>query len=306
MSPKKKSFINGIIAIFLVLAFLLVTNLLQETGIFQKSKLDSRDLEYWEYDSGFIKGSQEFSLEGNKETCWLLVHSYTSTPKEMKELAEKINSDSGDYVRVPLLEGHGQVPSKLLDESLDTWYPQIENELINLQKECQKINVLGSSLTSPLVLKLASEYDLNNIFVLNSFIYLPYKPYRILPLRTYINIFTPLIHYNKKMEIAQINSQKGKENHIAYWNMPYLPIKNSFEFIDHSVLNLNKIQEPIFIVHSENDPTASKKSAEAIYQKISSKTKSLKWYNNSSHVLLMDNDKNQLIQDIIDFNNNEK
>ena len=306
MLNKKQSIKTGIITVFLVLLFILVGNLLQETGIFQKSKIDSRDLERWEYESEYIKGAQAIELQGTKETCWLLIHSYASTPAEMTELSKEINEELGHYIKAPILNGHSQIPSKLLDQSLDTWYKQIENELSNLKSQCENVNVLGSSINSPLTLKLAKNHDLNKVFVLNSFIYMPYQAHRILPLRAHIILFTPFTYYNKKIEIAQIKSQEGKDNHIAYWNMPYKPIRKSFSFIDDSIINLNQIEEPIFIGHSKNDPTASKKSAEIIYNGVSSKTKSLNWYDNSYHVLLMDNDKNQLIQDIIDFEKDEK
>ena len=83
--------------------------------------------------------------------------------------------------------------------------------------------------------------------------------------------------------------------------MPYPPIKNSFDFIDKTMKDLDKIDEPIFIAHSKNDPTADKKSAISVYQRVNSKIKQLNWYDNSSHVLLMDSDREYLIEDIIKF-----
>lgn len=295
------------IASFLIMAFIIfsimfLANLIVETGIFQESKLNNRDLARWDYDeSGKMVGIQEFSLSGDEETCWLLVHSYAATPSEMRGLAAAIHLELNQRVEVPLLEGHGTVPSALLGKNLNDWHLQIESELEDLQKTCNNVNVVGSSMSSPIVLKLAEEHELNKIFVLNSFIYLPYKPHVILPLRSYINVLTPLIHYNKKLEIAKINDPAGREEHVAYWNMPYQPIKDSFDFIDSSVADLSKIDEPIFIAHSPIDPTASKKSAKTIHSGVSSDKKELHWYENSGHVLLLDYNKHQLIEHIIKF-----
>lgn len=284
-----------------VFVSVVLVNLWIETGIFQKSKIDSRDLDSWEYEDSFIKDSLNFTLLGNTETCWILIHSYAATPNEMKELAEAINSNLNDTVIVPLLEGHSQVPSKLIGRNLDYWYIQIESEFNSSKNNCEKINVLGSSFSSPIALRLAENNELNNVFVVNSFIYLPYHPLRILPLRTYIQLLTPIVHYNKKIQLAQINDQEGLSRHIAYWNMPYQPIKESFNFIDETVDNLEKIDEPIFIAHSEFDPTAGKKGAVVIYSNVNSSMKKINWYNNSSHVLLMDKDRNTLIHDILSF-----
>ncbi|MBI3334715.1 hypothetical protein HYZ97_04460 [Candidatus Pacearchaeota archaeon] len=290
------------LAVLLTIVAIFIINLSIETGIFQKSKIDSRDLKYWSYDeSEFIENASAFSIEGDNETCWLLIHSYVATPLEMSELAHEINIGLNHTVFVPLLEGHSQVPSELLGKNLDYWYLQISEELLKVQRKCNKVNVLGSSLSVPIVLKLAEENELNAIFALNSFIYMPYKVVRVLPLRTFIYLFTPFVHYNKKIEIAQINNPEGREIHVAYWNMPYQPIRDSFQFIDESRDNLNKIDEPVFIAHSMKDPTAGKKSAEVIYENVNSGVKELKWYNNSSHVLLLDYDKIALIRDIINF-----
>jgi len=289
-----------LVPISIVLIIILV-NLYIETGIFQESKLDSRDLQHWKYEGDFISGAQGFSISGNNETCWLLLHSYTSTPAEMKELANKINSELNQTVIVPVLEGHSQIPSKLNGKNITTWYNQANLEYNSMKKSCEKINILGSSLSSSIALKIAEENELNKVFVVNSFIYLPYEAKRIFSLRTYINVLTPIVHYNKKLQLAQINSEQGLKEHISYWNMPYPPIKSSFSFIDETIENTNKIDEPIFIAHSENDPTAGVKSALSIYNGVNSKVKELKWYNNSSHVLLMDYDKEYLIEEIIKF-----
>ena len=45
----------GLLTIFLIA-------LMQETGIFQKSKINVRDLAYWEYEDGYIKGGEGFSF----------------------------------------------------------------------------------------------------------------------------------------------------------------------------------------------------------------------------------------------------
>jgi len=59
----------------------------------QKTKIDNRDLSRWEYDEdGIILGAKEFMLNGSDDICWYLIHGYTSTPDEMREIAEKIKS----------------------------------------------------------------------------------------------------------------------------------------------------------------------------------------------------------------------
>jgi len=290
-----------ILIIFFVIVFLVFIGLYRETGIFQKSKIDFRDLSYWNYSNGYMVGSGSILYSGNNKTCWILVHSYGATPKEMSPLAVSISNELNQTVFVPLLLGHGTVPSDLESLSLENWYNQIDNYVDEYSSSCEKINILGSSLSAPLVLKIAEEKNISKVFVLNSFIYMPYKLIRVLPLKWYFYTITPFTHYNKKIEIAKINDKQNQVNHLAYWNMPYDPIKDSFNFIDDTTENLNKINSDVFIAHSHFDPTASKYSAEIIYDRVNSSIKELNWYDNSSHVLLLDYDRDTLIRDIIDF-----
>lgn len=288
-------------SVILVILLFTAFGMYRETGIFQESELNSRDLIHWNYSHGQIIGAEPVIYSGSRDTCWILVHGYGATPAEMKTLAKKISDELGQTVYIPLLSGHASLPSNLSGKNISTWYDEVNDIIVDYNKRCESINLVGSSLTAPLVLRIAEEMQIGKIFVISSFIYMPYKIHRILPLRTYINLLAPYIHYNKKIEIAQIKDKNNQKNHIAYWNMPYEPIKDSFEFIDQTVNKLNNITEPVFIAHSPSDPTASRSSATIIYNNVNSKVKEIKWYKNSKHVLLLDYDKETLMQDIINF-----
>lgn len=287
-----------ILAILLTILFIY---LYFRTGFLQPNKIDKRDLEYWEYENGFIKDNQEITIQGNNQTCWLLIHSYCATPKEMEELAFRIHSEFGDYIYVPLLEGHGQIPSKIINLSLEDWYLQIEKDYEKLSLSCSKINVVGSSYGGALATNLAKEKEFKNLYLVNPFIEFPYKFYYLLPLEKYINLFSKTTHYSKKVQLAQINSKQGLEEHIAYWNMPYLPVKNSKIFLENIRTNLTKINENVLIQHSENDKVASINGAKNLFEKAQSINKKIIQFNKSNHVLLKDFEKNEVIENIIKF-----
>ena len=298
MNKKTKIILVIILVIFLGFTIFLFSR----TGIAQASKIDERDLKYWNYTSEkIIQNSEEFEINGTNETCWLLIHSYTSTPNEMRALANKINSEFGDYVYVPLLEGHGQVPNKILNKSLDNWYSQILEDYKLSKKNCEKINVIGSSIGGGIALKLAEEEDLNNLYLVNPYLFPPYHFYYIFNLNTYLKYTSPILHYSKKTRLAQINDDDGMKNHIAYWNMPFDPMKNSFKFFEEVKLNLDKITEPTLTQQSINDKASSIESSRIIDKKISSEIKNIITFEKSNHVLLMDYDREEVIANIINF-----
>jgi len=280
--------------------FIIIVILFQFTGIFQKNSIDDRDKAYWNYSDGKIIDSNPFTLQGNDD-CWLLIHSYVSTPDEMRPLATAINTELNHTVKAILLRGHGTYPSDIVNLTLDDWYDQAEQELIQLQKDCTNVNVVGSSLGGTITTKLAEEHDFNKVVLVNPYLKLSHKPQYVFELESYIRWFSDILLYDKKTKLIQVNDPVGLQNHIAYWNMPFQPIKNSLDEIENIRNNFDKINEPILILHSHNDVTADYKSVELLYDCVESESKQLKWYDDSVHILLADYNRTQVINDIIEF-----
>jgi len=148
---------NKKILLFIVfLVSILLIFLYVRTGFLQTDKLDERDLLRWERsESGVIIDAETFEVVGNKEYCWLMIHSYKSTPDEMRMLAAEVSATFGDYVYAPRLLGHGTVPSDMKPLSFADWIPQVEEIYDDLDRECRNINVVGSSIGGALSLHLA-------------------------------------------------------------------------------------------------------------------------------------------------------
>lgn len=296
---KKKWVISISIIIILVI---LSTLLYNKTGIFQSSKIDDRDLARWEYTSeGIIKNAKEFTISGSNETCWYMIHGYTSTPDELRELAEKINKEFNETVFVTRLEGHGELPSHILNLNLYDWFEQTNSELKELSKSCEKVNLVGFSFGGALSTRLAEENEVGNVYLLAPYIFANYKPYYIFKLETYIDMISGVLKYSQKAKVGQINSPEGLANHIAYVNMPYAPIKNSKQFFEDIKENLNLIEEPVLLQQSKNDRTSDIKSSEYIFKHISSENKKLIIFEKSNHILIEDYDKEEVINNIIEF-----
>lgn len=289
--------------ISLALAILIVFTIYQlatSTGFFQPSKIDSRDLA-WERNGEFIKGAEPFTLVGKNQTCWLLIHSYSASPAEMRELGNSIYTHFGDTVVGMRLEGHGELPSHLEDKNLTVWYAQAESEFLEGKNQCGQVNVVGSSLGALIAARLAEEHDVKNIYLLNTFVAKPLIWYKPLPFTWRLKILSPFLHYDKKTNIGNINDPQGRMNHIAYWNMPYAPIRNSLPFMKETSEDLGSIREPLFIAHSSEDQVASISGALKFYEQSNSVDKKLLILNRSNHILLLDYDKEKIIKDLISF-----
>jgi carboxylesterase len=289
------------ISLSVIILLAIFVGLYIRTGFLQLSSIDQRDLSRWEYDGELIKETREFTLQGSNETCWYLIHGYTSTPDEMRELANKIYITFNDTVVVTRLEGHGMVPSKLLNLSLDDWYAQVSGEVDALSENCKKVNLVGFSFGGTLSTRLAEEKELNHIYLLAPYLVTTYKFYYGLRPEIYLKVSSPILHYSKKTKIGQINSPAGLEKHIAYWSMPFAPIKNSESFIKETINGLDKVSEPILLQHSKGDRTSDIESSQIILEGASSENKELIFFEKSNHILIEDYDKDQVSLNIIEF-----
>ena len=158
MKIKKIRKLNLVIIVSTIILLAIIFSLNFKTGIFSTSKIDEKDLSYWTRDkNGIVVGAEEIIFEGNKTNCWLMIHGYSSGPNDLRFLGEKINQNFSDYIYIPRLIGHGEIPSSLLNLTLEDWYVQTENIFDSLEKECKNINLVGFSFGGAITTKLSEE-----------------------------------------------------------------------------------------------------------------------------------------------------
>ncbi len=282
---------------FLAVALLLFLN----TGALDPWNIDKRDLDYWEHVDGVIIGGESFEIGGSRDVCWVLIHGYTDSPDSMRIVGERVSREFGDYVYVPRLLGHAEVPSRLLSYTLEDWYSQVSFDVERLEKECEKVNVLGFSFGGALSLKLAEEKDLNNVYLIASYLEPSHKWYYGFSPNVYLKLFSNVFVYNKKPHIPKVNSREWAEGYITYWNFPVVPVRDSEEFLDILRSGIGEVEDPILIQHSRGDGTASFKMSELIYAGVSSEVKDLVLYDESNHVILADYDRGEVVDRVIEF-----
>lgn len=289
-----------VVLIFVFLSLLAVAY--YKTGLFSPESIDETDKFEWEYDeNGLILGQESFTLEGDTDHCWLLIHSYTSTPDEMRKLANILNKIFEEYIFVPRLKGHAKLPSDLEGLSLKDWHNQIENDYINLSERCGRVSLVGSSIGGLIAIRIAEDYEVNSVYAINTFFSVPYSFYHIFRPEIYLEFLGPHFHYIKKNKKGRIANPLGQEKHFTYFNMPLEPIINSKFFFLDTKENLNKINEPFFMAHSIKDPVSSFEGVKEAYEIVSSINKKFLEVSNSEHILLRDYDNYKIIEEVVDF-----
>ncbi|MEW6359669.1 MAG: alpha/beta fold hydrolase [Planctomycetota bacterium] len=249
--------------------------------------------------TGIIKGAEPFFIERGPRAC-LLIHGFTSSPAEVRELGERLAKD-GVTVRGPLLPGHGTRPDDLEKVTWRDWYGAVETEYLALKKGRDTVSVVGISMGATLAMQLARKHSPHKLVLLSPYYRVTYKWYYILPPEAYVDAGALLFRYVNKMGRLMLNDKTAWAGHIAYDHVPTKAIQNLMA-LGRTVADAPaEIKTPTLIIHARRDDAAAPDGSQHIYDTIGSKEKKLIWLENSNHIITLDYDKEIVNQAALDF-----
>jgi carboxylesterase len=221
----------------------------------------------------------------------LLLHGFTSCPFELRFLGDHLQNE-GYTVSIPLLPGHGTSPKDLKGHSWMDWYEASKNALFELRKSCQTVYVIGLSMGGSIALHLSAHYEVDGIVALAPGLYLKNK------LSFLSHILYPFYPYSKKWFGPDI---KAEVEIITYDKIPVKSLSELLKLFKHLQDDLTDINAPLLIVYAKQDHVIDSKSAQKIYQKVSSKNKRILSLRDSYHIITLDIEKEQVFRETINF-----
>lgn len=232
-----------------------------------------------------------FFYEGGKQGL-LLIHGFTGTTAEFGPMG-KYFRDLGYTVHAPLLAGHGTTPEEMTQTGWRDWWQSAVEGYERLKSfGCDKIYVAGLSMGGVLALRMARELTVDGV----------------------ISMAAPMTFKNKKAHIAwliypfvpyQIRSET-KEPHIEEAILPYdrTPVKcvaSLRRLINDVRGRLEHITTPALVIQGGEDETIYPEDAEIIMAGLGSTDKQLIWYPRSSHIIVLDHDREKMFAEIAAF-----
>lgn len=229
-------------------------------------------------------------LEGG-ERAVLLLHSFTSTSKDVKKLSHFLNTKNYTCF-APTYEGHGLTAEALLRTDPNDWWESVRESYLFLKKKgYENVSVIGISLGGVLSLQLSQKLAVNGAFIMSA----PYKR-EVDALKNHVlNYATSYKKAEGKTE-AQITEELTPIKTASYNSLTYFK-----EYISLTMMGLSQIDVPIKILYGELDEDLYRKSAEYIYQNVSSEEKSMRGCPNSKHFMLNGEDQEEIYADIFAF-----
>jgi carboxylesterase len=240
---------------------------------------------------------ESFHFEGNNDKAVFLIHGWTTVPYELRRLGKYLN-ECGYTVKAPLLRGHGTKFEDLENVKWLDWLEDLQKELDELKKNNSKIYIAGTSIGSCLALLLAKNNpEISGLILMAT----PYKMKMekfVMPLAKFLAKFKK---YNKKFYPPTFGLSTTITRLISYQTYPIASAIETFSLVQKARQDLEKVNQPCFLLQSTSDHVVSSKSIEEIYERIGSKIKKMKYIKRAYHTFISDIKNEGVFEEILDF-----
>lgn len=227
-----------------------------------------------------------FFLKGGPVGC-LLIHGFTGSPLEMRELAEFLQ-EKGLTVSVPLLPGHGATPEDLNRVCWQDWVAQVEDALAELRSHCNTVFVAGLSLGSLLTLHLAAQYaDIRGIALYSPAIRVANRFFWLLPLARHL-----IKQWPKEPEEQDDLTDPQANSRVWHYDCYPTTGANELRKLQQVVRKeLGSVRAPAIVFYSTNDKMIHPEAGPFTFDKLGSADKELVTLHNSGHNLVVDSER---------------
>ncbi|MDQ6693360.1 MAG: alpha/beta fold hydrolase [Chloroflexota bacterium] len=241
-----------------------------------------------------LPNAEPFIYEAGPVGC-LLIHGYTSSPWEMRQMGRYL-ADNGITVSAPLLAGHGTAPEDLQGKTWHDWYASVSAALDELLTKCSRVYVAGLSLGGALTLYMAAQRgrELAGIICMSAPIYVPHS-------------FGHLLHGIKgqmpylSKPYRDIEDPVARAQHNNYMLSPADATASLIEFLGPVREALPRIEVPALVIYARRDHVVPGVSSHHIYSRLGSKNKRMLALHRGYHVVTVDTDKERVFAAVVDF-----
>jgi len=238
-----------------------------------------------------IKKPAPFTFEAGPRAV-LLLHGFTGHTADVRMLGRFLEK-KGYTTHAPIYRGHGEAPEELIQTTPSDWWEDVVEAYQYIKSlGYEEIAVAGLSLGGALGLKLANCNEVKGVVPMCSPMYFD----NMTQLTKGFKFFATQYKQLEKKDNEQIEAevQQLMDNSTTMFD----EIREFFAEVKNEI---DMIYAPAFVVQAEKDQMINPESANYIYEQLASDDKSIKWYEESGHVITLDKERDILFEDIYAF-----
>ncbi|MBS4208432.1 carboxylesterase [Bacillus sp. FJAT-50079] len=238
-----------------------------------------------------MRPPQPFTFKAGKRAV-LLLHGFTGNSADVRMLGRFLEK-KGYTCHAPQYKGHGVPPEELVHTGPDDWWQDVMEAYQFLKENGHdEIAVAGLSLGGVFSLKLGYNVPVKGIIPMCAPMYIKSEEVMYQGILDYAREY-------KKFE-GKSEDEINKEMN-EFGKTPMKTLKALQKLIANVRDDVDMTYAPLFVVQARHDQMINANSANIIYEQAESPHKNIKWYENSSHVITLGPEKEQLHEDIYQF-----
>ncbi len=252
-----------------------------------------------------------FGFQNNSDTAILLLHGLTGSPFEMHKYGKMLANEGYD-VFCPVLPGHCEGAEGLKGHTWQEWKDFAIKQFDCLAGKYDKVYISGLCLGAVLGLAVAQERpNVAGVIGLSTTLFLdgwnmPWfmflMPICIYSVLKFFYLFPETDDRGIKCEAVRKKIAKMQEKSGGALDCyPMLCVVELLKVSSYVRKNMSKVTSPVLLIHSLEDDFTSVKSAECVFNNVSSKKKKLIKLENSYHVITLDNEKKVVAEKTLEF-----
>ncbi|WP_217588631.1 alpha/beta hydrolase [Lentibacillus saliphilus] len=222
----------------------------------------------------------------------LLLHGFTGHSADVRMLGRFLEK-KGYSSHAPIYRGHGTTPEALIQTHPDQWWEDVVaayEHLVDLGYS--DIAVAGLSLGGVLGLKLAYSRNVKAVIPMCTPMFFDNETQLTKGFKQFATEYKQMEQKTEAIISEELTSLMHGSEHL---------FQELGQFIEEVRREVDTIYTPTMVVQSRHDHMINPDSAHYIYNHVEAEDKKLQWYEESGHVITLDQEKDKLHDDIYQF-----
>lgn len=241
-----------------------------------------------------------------RDEAFLLLHGLGGGVYEMQILADSLHQQ-GYTVAGINYPGHDAPAHWMPDSTWQQWYRHVEATYRDLAERHAHVSVIGFSTGCMLALHLASSLSeqapVNQLILLSPFLKIKKEWYYLLPPEHYVCSIGRLIRQVPRFRLplndTHMHHHAKQSAYFKTFNLN--AVRSALELIQVVSPRLETIQCPTLIIQSPKDTVVCPSGASLLMDRLGSPVKEVHWLKESNHIILLDVERETVIQKIHTF-----